>query len=177
MEVPIMSHAPTGNSHLLLFLLLILAATGCGESRPKQGDGADEPPNSGGTGGATAVPKDLVGVAITFAQDNCLPKPLECKDHRIAPVPRNRDDLERLGIVPLASFAAVITDADRANGIEDKWCVVVAYLLRVGAEPWRDGSVAGIYIKRSGAWQNESAGQAGFIPTVFCRPPFAELRP
>lgn len=155
-----MSHSPTRSTQLPRFLLMILAATSCGESRPKQDDGADGSPSQAQAVDFPVVPKDLVSVALTSAQNNCSQNGpgdpqmqySECKDHKIQPAPRSESDLQARGSA--VSLALEVTDADRANGIEDKWCVTVSYLARRAAEPWQDVAFFGEYTKRiGGAWQ------------------------
>src|SRR5450759_3016679 len=145
-----MSHSPARNSQLPLLLLIILAATACGKSPPKQAGDADslaivaamEQGNSGKVA-SPAFRKDRVPVALAAAQDYC--RGSICKDYKILP-PSN-------SLMPPPSRPISVTDADRANGIEDKCCVVVSYLARSGAGPWKDELFDGIYTKRSGAWK------------------------
>ena len=141
-----MSHAPTANSQLRLVLLMILAATACGKSPPKQaagdadsaafvkamenGDSASSP--------AVTVPKDLVPVALASAQSWCGTKGFTCKDYKISTEGTSHSQL---------------TSADRANGYEDKWCVSISFVLKVASQPWQDHTYTGIYTEHSGAWQ------------------------
>src|SRR6059036_40741 len=106
-----MSHAPTVNSQLRLWLLMILAATACGKSPPKQANVSDSVAlvqalergdsaafvkalERGDSGEAVrpAVPKDLVPVALASAQNYCRrehndqlgePFRLICKDYEV----------------------------------------------------------------------------------------------
>ena len=158
-----MSHAPTANSQFRLLLLMILAATACGKSPPKQaGDGDSaafvQALERGDTGQAAgpAVPEDLVPVALASAENYCRrehydlngPFRLICKDYEVY-TKRNSN-----GVYETAHLE--LTSADRANGVEDKWCVAISFLSRRDARPaWQDDSYRTTYTKHSGAWQIE----------------------
>jgi hypothetical protein len=137
-------------------LLVILAATACSKSPPKQaGDAASvasvavEQGNSGKAASpAEVVPKDLVPVAIAAAQNDCthgfvmgLGKvSFECEDFHIQPDAK----------------AQAVTAADQANGIGAKWCLTVTALRKRSAGPWEDFSASGVYSKRGAAWEYKS---------------------
>jgi hypothetical protein len=133
---------------------MILAATACGKSPPKQAGNADSlafvaAMEQGGGGKAVpaiVVPKDLTLVAIAAAQNNCSRGRVECKDYKIQPD---------------GSGARELTAADRANGIEDRWCVTVSSLRRYAGQPWADLEYGKRYTKHSGAWQLE--GDTGYL--------------
>jgi len=145
-----MSHSPTANSQLRLLLLMILAATACGKSPPKQAGDADSAAfvqalerGHSDTAASPAVPKDLVPVALAAAQHECRTNGLICKDYEVS-----TEGLRR----------CQLTSADRANGYEDKWFVRITYLNRRDArEPWKDNSNVNTYLQHSG--QNSGAWQ------------------
>lgn len=159
MEVPVMS--PPLTAGFRLSLLMILAVTACGKSPPKQAANADsvafvkalEHANSG-QAASPAVPKDLVPVALAAAQDDSRHQGLECKDYKVQP-PSNS-----------SSLALAVTDADRANGIEDKWDVAVSYVAKGGAGPWKDEVFEGVFTKQNGAWKMHYKGNwlLGSVP-------------
>jgi hypothetical protein len=154
-----MSHSPARNSQLPVLLLVILAATACGKSPPKQAGNADSVAFEQGNSGeaappAVVVPKDLVPVAFASAQTGCsqyhpgdtlaVPAPhAECKDYKIS-----------------AKAHLDLTAADRANGTEDEWCVTVSYIRREAADRrWEDQLSTNNFTEHSGGWK---AGQTSF---------------
>jgi hypothetical protein len=148
-----MSHSPARNSQLPLLLLVILAATACGKSPPKQAGNADTSVNA--TAGASigayqgpVIPKDLVSLALATAQNYCQKEGATCQDYKVDPNPR---------------LGEVVTDADRANGLQDRLCVHISFLYK---EPggFRDGGHTFSFTKRTGAWHlgPSSMSQGGF---------------
>lgn len=41
----------------------------------------------------------------------------------------------------------VLTPADRANGITEKWCALVSFIARLGAQPWEDNHRAMLIVR------------------------------
>jgi hypothetical protein len=174
-----MSRPPARNRQLSLLLLIILAATACSKSPPKQATREDslkalvEAMKQGDSGKAArpavVVPKDLVPVALAAAQDYCRQygpggavaagASIICKDYKLLPPPSPTSPSYFEDSV---SKHLQVTDADRANGIEDKWCVGFSYVARSGAGPWKDNSFQGIFTKQSAAWKKLSGENLSF---------------
>lgn len=107
---------------------------------------------------STPIPEgSLQQVAMDSAKKDCNKCGQAGTDPNCDGVSRVREVRECKGyaIRPDLSSARTLTAADRANGIEDKWCVTVSFLGRVDARPWEDLTFGGVYTKRSGAWQLE----------------------
>ncbi len=112
---------------------LVVPVASCSKSSAKQADSMAFVAAPGG-GGGSAAPKELVPIALATTQhEACEKLATTCKDYKVSTD----------GNVHLK-----LTDADRANRYEDKWCVKVTFVRQMGA--WEDASFAMYISKRTG---------------------------
>lgn len=145
---------------------MILVATACSKSPPKQAGDADSAEfvaamEQGGNGEASraaiVVPKDLVPVAVAAPQKECAHDPDALPAMAGGPGPEANATCKNYEVSAKASKHLQLTAADRANGYEDKWCVTTTYVRRVAQGPWSDAVYLAYYEKNGGAWHLETA--------------------
>ena len=93
-----------------------------------------------GAGISSGVPAEAKEKALSIAKDSCvLFVGDRCQDYSIG-----------------CSEEKEITNADKANNIEERWCLTVEYLRSspaLGSGDWRDIKDPYLLVKRNGIWE------------------------
>jgi hypothetical protein len=88
--------------------------------------------------GSSGPPSAVVDVAAAEAESYFCDLGVECKDFRAS-------QAEKLELSP----------ADKANDIQEKWCINLAFVWRAGSGDWEDHDWQYLVVKLGGRWEAE----------------------